>query len=283
MLQDFLGENAKRRLAMLKAYVASTEVGTALILAGYIATAEKWAAFSDEWEALLKAAEIGSFEMPALGTGMETAAAFYRIIEDHASAGITCVVPVEPLRKVVNELKLSPVFANSYYLASNAIINLTARRQEEMGLTEPIDFIFDEQAERNRMRAAWDGYLEGLPPEVCKLVGGGPSLKSDTNALPLQAAELFAWWARQYWVTHGTISPGGNIEFPWTEEHGTISPGGNIEFPWTEEHTLPWLAVEYDENGLRNELAKVRRAQHGDFPTAVTAFNVTFAGKDLPD
>jgi hypothetical protein len=129
------------------------------------------------------------------------------------------------------------VFANAYYLGCQAIINLTARHQEEMGLTQPIDFIFDEQAEKQRMRAAWDGYLEGKPAQVRNLAVD----ESDANVLPLQAADLFTWWIRQYWLKHGTISRSENIGLLW-------------------QHEIPWLAAEYDENGLLKELLHIGRA-----------------------
>ena len=246
----------------LQAYIDdSKEVGEALVLAGYIAKRERWKSLSDEWEDLLKLAWMPHFKMSEVASresqeAMELVSAFYRIIEKHVEAAISCVIPVRRLHSVVAELALPPILENPYFLAFKAIVNMTAQHQTRMGLHEPIDFIFDEQSEKNKVLSAWAGYVNNVPKDVQELTGVEPRFESDTKSLQLQAADLFAWWIRKLWLTHGT----------------TLM-GGKVGFPWEVKRTIPWLATEFDERGLYEELLKVRRAIDRGFSVAV---NVTF-------
>ncbi len=55
LVWGFAGEKRRRRLlGMFQAYIDDSGRGqTPFVLAGYIAPAEKWAEFSDKWQALL--------------------------------------------------------------------------------------------------------------------------------------------------------------------------------------------------------------------------------------
>jgi hypothetical protein len=141
---------------MLQAHIDDSRTGSeTLVLAGYIATVDEWLAFSDEWGEHLKLAGMPYFKMSeSAGLGVEIIASFYRIIERHAPAAVACVVPSAALRSAVDKSGLRSMFRdgelldNPYLWAFKAIVNFTAQFQEQMGLKEPIDFIFDEQRDQ---------------------------------------------------------------------------------------------------------------------------------------
>jgi hypothetical protein len=232
---------------MLKAYIdGSGDGGPVLVLAGYVATAEQWAPFADDWDAKLKEAGLSRFKMSEMVSRPEIAGWFYRSIEEHVSAALACAVPRSPLHKVVRELGLGDVdrrLTNPYYFSVKAIINMTAQHQKKMGFHEPIDFIFDDQSEKQVIRDAWDTYLQSpITPEVKEVTGAEPQFLKDDGMPPLQAADLFAWWMRIQWEKHGTLCR------------------EQLPFPWPLKRDIPRLMMEFDEVQIEAEIRKIRQA-----------------------
>src|ERR1039458_8240634 len=114
---------------VLQAYVdesGSENQHPALIMSGYIAPAEKWAAFSDAWDSALKMKpSLESFKMndavrlkndfwrwdPKIRD--ERLRLLRRIIQDHALTYVSCVVPFEGFYKALQvlhpyKIKLKP-------------------------------------------------------------------------------------------------------------------------------------------------------------------------------
>ena len=46
--------------------------------------------------------------------------------------------------------------------------------------------------------STWDGYLQTKPQEVRDLFGATPRFEDYREFLPLQAADLWAWWIRKW-------------------------------------------------------------------------------------
>ena len=145
---------------MLQAYVDASGTGdpNALVIAGYIATAETWADFSDEWQKQLDEVPLPRFKMNEMSPDrMEFAAYFYRVIEKFdVLAAISCVIRTDHLRKIVEEFPWPDIpnihkLRNPYYLGFRAIIENVARFQVRFGLMTPVDFIFDDQSEKGAL------------------------------------------------------------------------------------------------------------------------------------
>ena len=102
-----------------------------------------------------------------------------------------------------------------YYFAFRAITVGLAQKQEEMGFNEPIDFIFDEQTEKRKTLDAWDYLKVSVTANVRQLLGDTPAYKDDEKTLPLQAADLYAWWVRR-WEMDGIADGVKGLKFPWT-------------------------------------------------------------------
>lgn len=78
---------------------------------------------------------------------------------------------------------------------------------EDIPLDEKIDFIFDNQGEKSYILAAWDEVVEAHPPEIRKLFGATPRFEDDQEFLPLQAADFWAWWVREWYEEDASPIP----------------------------------------------------------------------------
>ena len=170
LVSGFPGVKRRRRqLLMLQAYIDDSGTGASdiFVLAGYIAPAESWAAFSDEWVELLNAPSLPleyfkMSEMTDTEDRRERCAAFYRVIERHVTAAVSCVVDVSDLVRAVrgfewpqNIVNLGQL-ENPYYFSFKAITNVFAQHQERLRIDQPVDFIFDEQSEKKPCLEAWE-------------------------------------------------------------------------------------------------------------------------------
>jgi hypothetical protein len=212
-------------MVMLQAFVDASGKGdpNVLTIAGYVARADEWAKFSEAWKAKLDLAGLHRFKMNEMVRRPEIAAFFYRTIEEHdIPAAISCVFDTAGLVRFVDQFTSpSPGSAdldalkNPYLYASRQIIENLALAQEKMGLQGPVDFIFDNEGEKARLTPHWDWFRASLRPEVRRLVGNDPVFRDDEEFMPLQAADLWAWWVRK-WFKDGNENGVANLDFPWS-------------------------------------------------------------------
>jgi len=83
--------------------------------------------------------------------------------------------------------------------------------------TGQVDFIFDDQAEKTPLLAAWTLLKVAAKPDIRKFLGETPIFRDDEKFLPLQAADLYAWWILK-WKREGTLESGSlkELAFPWS-------------------------------------------------------------------
>ena len=230
-----------RLILMLQAYFdGSTESGSVLIFAGYLGSVDTWLAFSDEWGELLTLHPlISHFKMSAIGTSqMERAMFHYKLIERSQIFGIAVAIPIEPLTKVVKELGLDSEWANPYYFAWRSVMTLTLQGKKILGFTDPVEFVFDEQTDKKQVIMAWDYFYGSAPMLVRQQIRGAPSFKDDKDVVALQAADLFAWWARKQYLVDKT-----NMKALFPAE-------------WTKGKDPHMLFAEVTEEGFRTQFLK---------------------------
>jgi hypothetical protein len=223
------GERAwQRPLLMIKeykAYVDGSGTGSPdlLVLAGYIAPAAVWLDFAKKWKAALNEVGIDYFKMSEMASESwrPYAAYFYRIIEEfEISAAISCSIRTAELAKVVKAFPWPSYVSgleqltNPYYLGFKCIIYFVAQKGQEAGLNEPVDFIFDDESEKALTTEMWDYLKISSAPELRKFMGDTPTYKKDHEVMPLQAADLYAWWVRK-WTAEGVPNWADNLPFPW--------------------------------------------------------------------
>jgi hypothetical protein len=244
----FPGKRAYKRLLMvLNAYIDASGKGDPffLVMAGYIATAEAWIEFSKEWKAQLDEAGLPYFKMNEMASRPEIAGYFYRVVERHdIKAAVSCVVHTDELVKVEKEFPFPKHFFNTekmtnpYYFAFKVIIDVLAQQNVNLGLNEPVDFIFDEDSEKKEVLEAWQLLKENSEPKVAVFMGDTPIYRNDKTTMPLQAADLFAWWALKW------------------EREGRQDWARDLPFPWGMKRNIRRLAMRFRERSFRIEKAK---------------------------
>jgi hypothetical protein len=205
-----------------QAFVDDSRSKDEMVLAGHIATTESWAQFSKEWEELLPFATRDKngklrFKMTEMASNPERMArveTFYRVVEKHIPVSISCRMNLadftqayERTRAFALRINWSVDFAkweNPYFFLFRGLMDRFHEQREAamkfaIPLDEQVDFIFDNQSEKSFILAAWDEIVEGRPDEVRKYYGATPRFEDDLKFLPLQAADLWAWWVREWY------------------------------------------------------------------------------------
>jgi hypothetical protein len=152
----------------------------------------------------------------------------YKTIEQFASFQVSCIVNLSDFYRIFDSFA-----ANPYYLAFGSIIHEVAYYQMTLGIDETIDFVFDDQAmEKGKIIEAWDYIKENYArPDTKHLIGSVPAFQNDQKFLPLQAADLLAWWVRKM----------------ATEE----ADGAKlVAFPWTPAKKIPGFQFRFNEAEL---------------------------------
>ena len=168
----------------MKAYIDdSMSDGEVLVFGGLISTTEEWEAFSLEWRQYLEDERIQVFKMKK--AAHKHAKRLYRMICDHAKAGICFVVPIAPLEKAAGRLWADrKLLAKPYFWAFEGVINCLAQKHREWGLTEPVDFIFDNRPEEEDVLEGWEVHRDTVPDEVRSIMGRRPVFADDEKCCP---------------------------------------------------------------------------------------------------
>jgi hypothetical protein len=103
-------------------------------------------------------------------------------------------------------------FENPYYFMFRGLMDdfhRYARQQlkDIIPLDETVDFIFDDRSEKSYILAGWDEYVSELPEEEKQWYGATPRFENDQRFLPLQAADLWAWWVREWYEEDAALLP----------------------------------------------------------------------------
>jgi hypothetical protein len=227
---------------MLQAFIDdSTSSGEVLILAGYIANVEQWLGFTSRWQqALTLPPEQKIFKMRDLDmknpVHVEKVLYHYRIIEEYIPLGFCVAMPHKPLAKVCQELNVKKEFRAPFYMGWILLISALRKLHTDAGWNGAVELIFDEQKEKRMILHAWDIIVEKMNGDTLP-IKNTPMFRTDEEYLPLQAADLLAWWARKAWVKSQTWKGDATL-FPW--ENSVIRPD--------------YLFFEVNEEGLRKHI-----------------------------
>jgi hypothetical protein len=192
------------------------------------------------------------FKMTEMVHRPEIAGYFYRTIEEYnISAAISCSFDTAGLVRFVDQF-IEPSAAgyrrliNPYLYASIQIVENLALAQKKMGLHEPIDFIFDNEAEKESLVPYWNWIRDSFKPDIRKLICNCPIFRKDEDFMPLQAADLWAWWVRKWF------------------KDGNKDGVANLDLPWGAKRYIKRFHHHYDETFLRSMLEKSYRNQNRD-------------------
>jgi hypothetical protein len=255
-----------RPFVVLEAYIDDSKTdGQVLVMSGYLASAERWALFSDEWRALLDELGLPRFKMSQLKWSQpnkadEYAERFYRIIEAHAVYNVSSIVELQVFQSACDEMKMPSRYKSPYFLAFWAIVDGLAKKTN-LAVRGPVNFIFDKQDEIVRpIRDGWDEYLGEARPEVRQFFGSDPRFESDDDFLPLQAADLDAWCVRTSWHRQGALIDPMPIYMGWKRK--VEIP--HLIIPVLRTNIVSWLARA--KRGMVTELFQWRLVDDPNLP-----------------
>lgn len=238
---------------MFQAFIDESVKGDLFVMAGYLATTEKWAAFSDKWAELLKPPKptkfppLRCFKMRQMNKPKhrERCGEFNRVIENHVIAGVSYTISVGQLRKLVAETfpGMRTKLEDPYHHALTGIVRAIGDERHQFGIDGPVDFIFDEARQKGKVLAAWSGFQKSLRishPEAAKFVSSTPIFRDDETTMPLQAADLIAWWIREW------------------QKNGIAYTSQEFAFPWPTNRRVDILCVAPTEDDVRSNLEQVK-------------------------
>jgi hypothetical protein len=233
---------------VLQAYVDASGKGDPrfLVIAGFIATEETWEQFSKAWKARLDCAQMPYFKMNQMAHRPEIAGWFYRLIEEfEIKASVACVINTAELVEVEKSI-IYPAYIrnpnsadNPYYWGFKYVVGILAQYQRKLNLLEPIDFIFDDDSEKTKIPRAWEFLKKSARGDISALMGDMPIYRDDVKTMPLQAADLYAWWA-----------------FKWQRE-GIVDWATTQPFPWPKRRSIQRIAVYFGRHSFLYDISKM--------------------------
>jgi hypothetical protein len=246
---------------VLQVFIDDSRENPVYLLAGYLAPSEQWAAFSDEWRRVLEIhprlayfkmkeafACRGQFEGWSAERRDERLIMLNAVIEGFASAAFFIAFDENKFRKTMEPVAVrfnDKKALNPYYFAVNELTDALGRNQHLLHVEGPMKFIFDQQMMEKRHvieghEWAWARAVPSLP-NLKDIVGRVPSFEDDKEFLPLQAADMHAWWMRRRFVAQAKGQQ--PLIPPW------------IDAP--QRRTFPVLGIQFNEQQLRENAAGV--------------------------
>ncbi len=213
------GKREKRWLFMIQAFVDDSRWhgdNPVFVLGGYLARAEDWAKFSDDWRRALETppairvfkmndALRGNKEFHGMSEERRTSkiAMMRSVIEQHVNAEFSVAFRVDHYQAAYAHW--GKEHQNPYYFAMATLTGFVARHIDRLGFPrEPVDFIFDMQVmEMDKVMAAWQWARESQrqvrpnPSDMLEILKNPPTFRSDEDLMPLQAADMQAVWVRR--------------------------------------------------------------------------------------
>ena len=179
--------------------------GSVYVLAGFVAPAEAWFQFEDEWSEALKDNGLAYFKTrEAMGfagqfeSGWDVPRrdAFILRLIDIIKRRVSFAVQVTLLHAdylAHVKGKIDRAMDQPYVLTAFSTMMVANRRTLYRDGDGPVDFVFDTENARTQgyVRRAHRASLRVAP-----LFGDPPIFRDDKRFLPLQAADLMAWHAR---------------------------------------------------------------------------------------
>lgn len=235
------------------------------VLAGCIGSSESWAAFSDEWSKMLpnwgvlnnnNKYHFKMSEMNATPERLARVPTFLATMEKHILGYVSAKINIAELKRAQVRIAVPGIAIDwteydPFFVTFRALLDMfhiERKNMIEMLGEEKIDFYFDDQSQKNRIIAMWDNYIKNRPEEIRNYYGETPRFENDGDFLPLQAADLLAWWVRKMYAEE-------TPEKIRTLDFGTFKPAKNRK--------LLRIEISYNEEQLVTVLKRIVRTQLG--------------------
>jgi hypothetical protein len=183
------------------------------VLRGLVLPEDTWEYFSADWKAALyahppleyfKASEVwdknkGPFAGWSVPQRMARVESLADIISTYHSVGISCRLDWNTFTKFRESNRIEPELDDPYFFLFFGIIGQMALFSHEQPNFGSVNFIFDSQNDIGKSVDAWYSVLQTRATERLRYHLGDrwPEFKDEKKTLPLQGADLFAWYERR--------------------------------------------------------------------------------------
>src|ERR1700683_2861464 len=159
------------------------------VIAGWVFTAERLPAFSEEWQHFLDMKTSikylkmndamtldGEFKWWRKDARNEKIRLLMGCISDHASLAVSSYMPHRTYKQMFADVRQEPDIG-PYAFMLESIVKGLADHHEAIGFREKIDLVFDEQViEQGKIISEWESFKE-CNPEIEDWLGGAPKFK----------------------------------------------------------------------------------------------------------
>lgn len=182
------------------------------VLGGLIMPDEQWKLFSADWDYVLhsspnidyfKASEVwdrskGPFKNLTTKERSAKVDALADVIFTYKPLAVSTRVEWAIFKKFSERYQLDEDFCDPYFFLFFSLIGRTAVLALEDPRFEKVNFTFDEQGRMGIHARAWYlVFLSYCTGEVRSVLGNWPQSDDEKKNLPLQGADMFAWYHRR--------------------------------------------------------------------------------------
>ena len=217
---------------MMQFFVDDSGVGAPpiYVLAGLFASDETWVRFSDEWEAFLIAPPPLKYWKTTHAVNFRGQFTYWdradrdaklrqavRIFDSYRFAMFAVIVDHADFQEI-----LIPVGLHPYPLLLQKLQIVLGTHLFDVGEANiPVEFIFDNHEFTSKVAAeAWSSFREFAPSRYKETIAKSPIFRDEKDAMPLQAADLLAWYIRKEIACHLTGKPKPDI--PWIDSYECV-------------------------------------------------------------
>jgi hypothetical protein len=149
-------------------------------------------------------------EMAALQERMDRVPGFWRVMEEHVLLPVSIHFRIRDFERAKARIFVDNYnidwgnFGDNHYFAFRALLDMFhwhKAQVKKIPLDQTVDFIFDEHTMKKPLLSAWDTYMQERPLHIKPRYGAAPIFRDDRDFLPLQAADMWAWWVREWYET----------------------------------------------------------------------------------
>jgi hypothetical protein len=205
-----------QRTVALYAYVddsGSSPNEPIYVLGGLILPDEMWSMFSNDWKSVrdqppsieyFKASEVwdrtkGPFRDMTAMQRRNKVDSFSDVITTYKPLTISCSLKWDTFNSFSKSVRLIPELDDPYFFLFFGIIGQMLQLGKDEPLFRSINFVFDSQNKIEKRVKLWYAvFLRNATDAVLQLLGERwPEFSDEKITMPLQGADLFAWYQRR--------------------------------------------------------------------------------------
>lgn len=231
--------------------------GGAYVIGGCIATEAQWKEFSAEWQSFterfgrIDATGRRYFHMAEMTHRLEEVSYFYSVMSRHVPVFISARFNRSEFDRAKRRIYIPGAIVewdptNYYWIAFRCLMDKFHLERPQLErlipLDEAVQFHMDDTFDRKTVESMWQEYIVHRPDHVRDRYADAPIFEDDKKVFPLQAADLWVWWVRE-WTERGAPQRIVRHDFEeFSKSAVRQSPRVTMDIEFSEEQFLPPLA-----------------------------------------